>query len=150
MTTSASIDTDATALIAAMGAAAHDAAAVLATTPTATKAAALLAAAAALHAGSAGIEAANALENLAKSGLSASQAVEALPAVLNLASAGGVELGTAAEFITKAVNGMGLEFAEAGRVADVLAMGANASNTSVTGLAHRLAPRGVTVLRGWP
>lgn len=85
------------------------------------------------------VEAANALENLAKSGLSASQAVEALPAVLNLASAGGVELGTAAEFITKAVNGMGLEFAEAGRVADVLAMGANASNTSVTGLAQALS-----------
>src|SRR5690606_12468526 len=82
------------------------------------------------------VEAANALENLAKSGLSASQAVEALPAVLNLASAGGVELGTAAEFITKAVNGMGMEFSEAGRVADVLAMGANASNTSVTGLAQ--------------
>lgn len=85
------------------------------------------------------VEAANALENLAKSGLSASQAVEALPAVLNLASAGGVELGTAAEFITKAVNGMGLEFSEAGRVADVLAMGANASNTSVTGLAQALS-----------
>lgn len=85
------------------------------------------------------VEAANALENLAKSGLSASQAVEALPAVLNLASAGGVDLGTAAEFITKAVNGMGLEFSEAGRVADVLAMGANASNTSVTGLAQALS-----------
>ncbi len=85
------------------------------------------------------VEAANALENLAKSGLSASQAVEALPAVLNLASAGGVELGTAAEFITKAVNGMGMEFSEAGRVADVLAMGANASNTSVTGLAQALS-----------
>lgn len=85
------------------------------------------------------VEAANALENLAKSGLSTSQAVEALPAVLNLASAGGVELGTAAEFITKAVNGMGLEFGEAGRVADVLAMGANASNTSVTGLAQALS-----------
>ena len=62
MTTSASPDTDATALIAAMGAAARDTAAVLATTPTATKAAALLAAAAALQAGSAAIEAANALD----------------------------------------------------------------------------------------
>lgn len=85
------------------------------------------------------VEAANALENLAKSGLSASQAVQALPAVLNLASAGGVDLGTAAEFITKAVNGMGLAFSDAGRVADVLAMGANASNTSVTGLAQALS-----------
>ncbi|APR05636.1 phage tail tape measure protein [Thauera chlorobenzoica] len=85
------------------------------------------------------VEAASALENLAKSGLSATDAVQALPAVLNLAQAGGVELGTAAEYVTKAVNGMGLEFAEAGRVADVLAMGANASNTSVDGLAQALS-----------
>ena len=84
-------------------------------------------------------QAAEALENLAKSGLTASQAVEALPAVLNLAQAGGVELGTAAEYVTKAVNGMGLSFAEAGRVADVLALGANASNTSVSGLAQALS-----------
>lgn len=84
-------------------------------------------------------EAASALENLAKSGLNAAQAVQALPAVLNLAQAGGVELGTAAEYITKAVAGMGLSFAEAGRVADVLAMGANASNTSVNGLAQALS-----------
>lgn len=84
-------------------------------------------------------EAALALENLAKSGLNATQAVQALPAVLNLAQAGGVELGTAAEYITKAVAGMGLSFADAGRVADVLAMGANASNTSVEGLAQALS-----------
>lgn len=85
------------------------------------------------------VEAANALETLSKAGLSASESAQALPAVLNLASAGGVELGTAAEFITKAVNGMGLEFSEAGRVADVLAMGANASSTSVEGLAGALS-----------
>lgn len=85
------------------------------------------------------VQAAEALENLAKAGLSANEAVQALPAVLNLASAGGVELGEASEYITKAVAGMGMSFAEAGRVADVLAMGANASNTSVTGLAQALS-----------
>jgi len=85
------------------------------------------------------VEAANALENLAKSGLSASQAVQSLPAVLSLAQAGGVGLAEAADYITKAVNGMGLSFSEAGRVADVLAMGANASNTSVEGLAGALS-----------
>lgn len=84
-------------------------------------------------------EAANALETLAKSGLNASSAVEALPAVLNLAQAGGVGLAEASEFVTKAVNGMGLSFAEAGRVADVLSAGANASNTSVQGLAGALS-----------
>lgn len=84
-------------------------------------------------------EAAGALENLAKAGLNSTQAVQSLPAVLQLAQAGGVELGAAAEYVTKAVTGLGLSFSEAGRVADVLAMGANASNTSVQGLAGALS-----------
>lgn len=85
------------------------------------------------------VEAAQALENLAKAGLNAEDSIEALPAVLALAQAGGIELGQAAEFVTKAVMGMGLQFSDAGRVADVLAKGANASNTSVTGLAQALS-----------
>lgn len=85
------------------------------------------------------VEAANALENLAKSGLSAAQAVQSLPAVLDLAQAGGVGLAEAADYVTKAVNGMGLAFSEAGTVADVLSMGANASNTSVQGLGLALS-----------
>ena len=84
-------------------------------------------------------EAAGALENLAKAGLSANDAIAALPAVLQLAQAGDIELGTASEFVTKAVMGMGLAFTDAGRVADVLALGANATNTSVTGLAQALS-----------
>ena len=84
-------------------------------------------------------EAAAALENLAKAGLSASDSIAALPAVLQLAQAGDIDLATASEFVTKAVMGMGLAFTDAGRVADVLAMGANATNTSVTGLAQALS-----------
>ena len=84
-------------------------------------------------------EAAGALENLAKAGLNANEAIAALPAVLQLAQAGDIELATASEFLTKAVMGMGLAFEDAGRVADVLAMGANATNTSVTGLAQALS-----------
>ena len=85
------------------------------------------------------IEAAAALENLAKAGLSAGDAIEALPAVLALAQAGDVDLATSAEYVTKAVMGMGLAFTDAGRVADVLAMGASATNTSVKGLAEALS-----------
>lgn len=85
------------------------------------------------------VEAAGALENLAKAGLSAKDAVATLPAVLQLAQAGDVDLATSAEFVTKAINGMGLAFTDAGRVADVLAKGANATNTSVTGLAQALS-----------
>ena len=77
MTISAATCTDATALIAAMGAAARDAAAVLATTPTDDKAAALRAAAAALHAASAEIEAANAQD------MDAARAAGLSPAMLD-------------------------------------------------------------------
>lgn len=85
------------------------------------------------------VEAANALENLAKAGLSANDAIKTLPAVLSLAQAGDIELAQASEVVTKAVMGMGLSFDQAGRVADVLAKGANASNTSVKGLAEALS-----------
>ena len=84
-------------------------------------------------------QAANALENLAKAGLSSTQSVQALNPVLNLAAAADVELATAAEYVTKAVMGMGLSFDDAGRVADVLAMGANATNSSVTSLSEALS-----------
>lgn len=85
------------------------------------------------------VQAAGALENLAKAGLSAGDAIKALPAVLDLAQAGDIELGTASEYVAKAVMGMGLAFDDAGRVADVLAKGANATNTSVEGLAQALS-----------
>ena len=85
------------------------------------------------------VQAADALTELSKAGLSATDAVSSLPAVLDLATAGGTDLATAAGYISQSVAGMGLSFAEAGRVADVLAQGANASNTSVTGLAQALS-----------
>ena len=84
-------------------------------------------------------EAAAALEGLAKAGLSANDAIATLPAVMQLAQAGDIDLATSSEFVTKAVMGMGLAFSDAGRVADVLALGANATNTSVTGLAQALS-----------
>lgn len=84
-------------------------------------------------------EGADALGNLARAGLTAKDAIAALPAVLQLAQAGGIGLAEASEYVTKAVSGMGLKFSEAGRVADVLAAGANGSNTSVTGLAQALS-----------
>lgn len=85
------------------------------------------------------VQAAGALENLSKAGLSAKESIAALPSVLSLAKAGGVDLGEAAEYVTKAVMGLGLAFEDSGRVADVLAKGANATNTSVSGLAQALS-----------
>ncbi|WP_295978896.1 phage tail tape measure protein [uncultured Variovorax sp.] len=85
------------------------------------------------------LEAAGALENLAKAGLSVKDAIGTLPAAMQLARAGDVELATSAEYLTKIVNGLGMSFADSGRVADVLAKGANATNTSVSGLAQALS-----------
>lgn len=85
------------------------------------------------------VDTAAALENLAKAGLDTAQAIEALPAAMALAQAGDIELGQSAEFVTKAVMGMGLSFGDAARVADVLALGANATNSSVEGLAQALS-----------
>ncbi len=84
-------------------------------------------------------QAAGALETLAKAGLTSEQAIKALNPVLDMAAAADVDLATAAEYTTKAIMGMGLSFDDAGRVADVLAKGANASNTSVSGLASALS-----------
>lgn len=85
------------------------------------------------------IETAGALENLAKAGLSVQDSIGALPNVLALASAGDITLSESSEIVTKAVMGMGLQFSETARVADVLALGANATNTSVSGLAEALS-----------
>ena len=84
-------------------------------------------------------EAADALGNLSRAGLSAKDAITALPPVLQLAQAGGVGLAQASEYVTKTIMGLGLAFEDAGRVADVLAKGANASNTSVDGLAQAMS-----------
>ena len=86
-----------------------------------------------------GVQAAEALENLAKAGLNGKEAIAALPAVMAMAQAGGVSLADASERLTGVVMGMGLQFGESARVADVLAMGANASRTSITGLAEAMS-----------
>ncbi len=86
-----------------------------------------------------GTDAAAALENFGKAGLSAADAVKALPAAMQLSAAANVDLAAASEFVSKAVMGMGLSFDDAARVADVLALGANATNTSVEGLAQALS-----------
>lgn len=93
----------------------------------------------AASAGFTNTETAAALENIAKAGVDAQEAVGGLPGVMNLAKAGDIELAQSAEYLTKIVAAMGEKFGEAGRYADVLAMGANASNTSVTGLAQALS-----------
>lgn len=84
-------------------------------------------------------QSAEALGNLARAGLDVSQSIAALPGVLALAQAGDIGLAESAEITTKALAGFGLEAEKSGQIADVLAKGANASNTSVLGLAQGLS-----------
>lgn len=84
-------------------------------------------------------EAADALGNLARSGLNAKSAIAALPSTLALAQAGNLSLADSSSIMTRALAGFGLEAEQAGRVADVLAKGANSANTTVTGLGQALS-----------
>lgn len=65
-------------------------------------------------------QAAEALRFMGMAGLEASEAVTALPGVLNLAAAGALDLGTAADIATNVLSGFGLEVERLGRVNDVL------------------------------
>jgi TP901 family phage tail tape measure protein len=76
---------------------------------------------------------------LAKAGLSAQSVIAALAPTMSLASAAQMQVGEAAGVVTRALAGFGLAADQAGRVADTLAAGANASNTSVQGLAEALS-----------
>lgn len=85
------------------------------------------------------VETAQGLENLAKAGFNAKESIAALPGVMALAAAGDIELSQSAEIVTRTVAGLGIAVEDTGRIADVLAKGANASNTSVKGLAEALS-----------
>ena len=89
-----------------------------------------------------GTEAAQGMEALAASGLNAAQVVQALPPVLALAKAEGLSMDAAAEKLSDSLATMGLGFDQAGRLANVLAKGANISTTSASALAEALATGG--------
>lgn len=83
-------------------------------------------------------EAGDALGELARAGFTVKQSLEAVESTLLLATAGGLDLRTATDIAANALRGFRLETAETGRVADVLAQAANASNTSVQELGEAL------------
>lgn len=76
-------------------------------------------------------QAANALEYLSLAGYSAEESVEALPKVLNLAAAGGMDLAYASDLLTDSMAVMGLGIQDMDNFSDQLAMAASKSNTSV-------------------
>lgn len=110
---------------------------------------------AAIEAGEASIfstaDAAEAEKFLAQAGLSVQDTIKALPGTLQLAAAGQIELGSAAEIATKVLTSNRLAVEELGRVNDVLAYTANRTNSDVLGLASSFATVGNTgALAGIP
>lgn len=89
-------------------------------------------------------EAAEAEGELAKAGLTSAQITGgALTASLNLASAGQIGLGDAAEYVSSTMVQFGLKASDAAHIADVLAAGADKSLGGVTDLAEGLKYAGV-------
>lgn len=83
-------------------------------------------------------DAAAAMVELAKGGLSLDEAMTAARGTLQLAAAAQVDAAQAAEIQATALNQFGLEAAEAGHVADVLANTANAAAGSITDVGYAL------------
>lgn len=79
-------------------------------------------------------EAAEALNYLALAGYDSKQAIEALPTVLRLAQAGGIDLASASDMVTDSMSALGLEMSYMPTFADQMAKTAQKSNTSVAQL----------------
>lgn len=81
-------------------------------------------------------QAADGLVELMKAGFNAQQAYEALPPVMQLATAGSISIAEAATTATNVMAGFGLQVGDLARVNDVLAQGANQTTTDVSELAE--------------
>lgn len=88
-------------------------------------------------------ESAGAAEELAKAGLTTADIMGgALTGALTLAAAGGVSAGEAAETAAMSMSMFGLKAGDVGRIADVLANGANQSTASIGSLSQGLQQGG--------
>ena len=83
-------------------------------------------------------QAAASQENLARAGFKTNEIISAMPGLLNMAAAEGMDLANAADIASSAIRGFGLDASEANRVADVLAKTSSASNTSIALLGESL------------
>lgn len=77
-----------------------------------------------------------ALKFLGMAGFNAAKSITALPGTLDLATAGGIELGRAADIATNALTAMGLPVKELGRVNDVFVGTITRSNTNMEMMAE--------------
>lgn len=76
-------------------------------------------------------QSAEALKFMGMAGFTAQQAIEALPGVLNLASAAGIDLGRASDIVTDSLTAMGLGVQDLTRFNDVMVGTMTRSNTNL-------------------
>lgn len=89
-------------------------------------------------------QAAEALNYMALAGYDAETAMSALPNVLNLAAAGGIELATASDMVTDVQSALGLTMDESTRLIDQMAKASSKTNTSVSQLGEAILTVGGT------
>lgn len=89
-------------------------------------------------------QAADALNYLALAGYSVDKSIDTLPTVLNLAAAGGMELGTASDMVTDAMSALGEKAGTAESFVDKMAKTAQKSNTGVEQLGNAILTVGGT------
>lgn len=89
-------------------------------------------------------QAGEALNYLALAGYSAENSVKALPTVLNVAAAGGIDLAYASDMITDSMSALGLEMSDLEGFSDKLAKTSQKSNTSVAQLGEAILTVGGT------
>ena len=95
-------------------------------------------------------QAAEGIQFLGMAGFSTEKIIASLPGTLDLAAAGAVDLGTAADISSNILSAFSLEASEMGRVSDVMAMAIHSSNQNMYELAEAvnyaaptLAPLGI-------
>ena len=89
-------------------------------------------------------QAGEALNYMALAGYDAQTSAEMLPNVLNLASAGAMELGTASDMLTDTQSALGLSLDETAQLVDKMAKASSKSNTSVEQLGSAMLTIGGT------
>lgn len=80
------------------------------------------------------IQAAKGQENLLRANLSPQEVIAAMPGLLNMSAAEGMDLDLASSIIAKGLGGMGLEGKYSARLADILAYTSASSNTNIAAI----------------
>jgi len=83
-------------------------------------------------------EAAAGMENLASAGFAVEEIMAAMPGMLDLAAAGGVDIAEASDIASAALRGFGLAAGQAGHVADVLARAAGDTNAGIIDMGYAM------------